>query len=59
MFADTIKRIEREYEYKRNEANKAYLAQKKEIYEKNPRLIELDLEIKQTGIGRKNFRFKN
>ena len=50
MFADTIKRLEREYEYKRNEANKIFLAQKEEIYKNNPRLSELDLEIKKTGI---------
>lgn len=50
MFAETIKRLEREYEYKRNEANKIFLAQKKEIYDNNPRLSELDLEIKKTGI---------
>lgn len=50
MFADTIKRLEREYEYKRNEANKIFLAQKDEIYKNNPRLSELDLEIKKVGI---------
>lgn len=50
MFADTIKRLEREYEYKRNEANKIFLAKKKEIYENNPRLSEIDLEIKKNGI---------
>ena len=50
MFADTIKRLEREYEYKRNEANKVFLAQKEKIYENNPRLTELDLEIRKTGI---------
>lgn len=50
MFADTIKRIEREYEYKRNEANKIFLAQKEKIYENNPRLTELDFEIRKTGI---------
>ena len=50
MFAETIKRLEREYEYKRTEANKTYLAQKKEVYDNNPRLSELDLEIKKVGI---------
>ncbi len=50
MFAGTIKRLERQYEYKRNEANKIFLAEKKSIYEKNPRLSELDLEIKKIGI---------
>ena len=35
MFAGTgaIKRLEREYEYKRNEANKIFLAEKKVIYD--------------------------
>lgn len=51
MFADTIKRLEREYEYKRNEANKVFLAKKKEIYENNPRLLEIDIEIKKIGIS--------
>ena len=50
MFADTIKRLEREYEYKRNEANKLFLAKKEEIYKNNPRLSELDIEIKKAGI---------
>ena len=51
MFAGTtIKRLEREYEYKRNEANKLFLAEKKAIYDSNPKLSELDLEIKKNGI---------
>lgn len=52
MFAGTgaIKRLEREYEYKRNEANKIFLAEKKVIYDNNPKLAELDLEIRKTGI---------
>ena len=50
MFAGAIKRLEREYEYKRNEANKIFLAEKKAIYDSNPKLSELDLEIKKTGI---------
>ena len=50
MFAGTIKRLEREYEYKRNEANKIFIAEKKSLYEKNPRLSELDSEIKKLGI---------
>lgn len=50
MFAGTIKRLEREYEYKRNEANKIFIAEKKSLYEKNPRLSELDSEITKLGI---------
>ena len=50
MFAGTVKRLEREYEYKRNEANKLFLAEKKAIYDNNPKLSELDLEIKKNGI---------
>lgn len=50
MYAGTIRRLEREYEYKRNKADKIFLAEKKAIYEKNPRLSELDLEIKKIGI---------
>lgn len=50
MFAETLKRIEREYEYKRNEANKIFLAEKANIYKNNPRLLELDNEIKKVGI---------
>lgn len=50
MFASSIKRIEREYEYKRNKANKIYIAEKKSLYEKNPRLTELDLKIAKLGI---------
>ena len=50
MAIGTIKKLEREYEYKRNEANKVFLAYKKEVYERNPRLSELDLEIKKLGI---------
>ena len=52
MFAgtSTIKRLEREYEYKRNEANKIFIAEKKSLYENNPRLSELDSEIKKIGI---------
>ena len=51
MFATTdIKRIEREYEYKRNEANRLFLQTKENIYKNYPRLYELDCEIKKIGI---------
>lgn len=50
MFAGTIKKIEREYEYKRNEANRIFIAEKKSLYENNPRLSELDSEIRKIGI---------
>lgn len=50
MFVSSIKRIEREYEYKRNEANKIFVAEKKSLYEKNPRLSEIDLKIAKLGI---------
>ena len=50
MFAGTIKQLERQYEYKRNEANKIFIAEKKSLYEKNPRLAELDAEIRKIGI---------
>ena len=50
MFASSIKRIEREYEYKRNKANNLYIAEKKSLYEKNPRLTEIDLKIAKLGI---------
>ena len=51
MFAIAdIKRIEREYEYKRNEANKIFLQEKEKAYQISPRLSELDLAIKKVGI---------
>ena len=51
MFATTdLKRIEREYEYKRNEANEVFLKEKDSLYKKNPRLLELDQEIRKIGL---------
>lgn len=50
MLVSSIKRIEREYEYKRNEANKIFIAEKKSVYENNPKLSELDLKIAKLGI---------
>ena len=51
MFASTdIKKIEREYEYKRNQVNKAFMQTKEKIYQEYPRLYELDCTIKKIGI---------
>lgn len=50
MYKDTYKRIEREYEFKRNEANRNFQELKQKIYSENPRLREIDLEISKCGI---------
>lgn len=50
MYKDTYKRIEREYEFKRNEANRAFQELKQKIYSENPKLKEIDLEISKCGI---------
>ena len=51
MFAATdIKKIEREYEYRRNQADRAFLQTKETIYQKYPRLYELECAIKKIGI---------
>ena len=42
MFSDTIKRIERQYEIKRNKADALFVEEKKAIYDKTPRLSEID-----------------
>lgn len=45
MYKDTYKRIEREYEAKRNLADKKYRELKENTYFSNPRLKEIDIEI--------------
>lgn len=50
MYKDTYKRIEREYEQKRNEANRNFKDLKDNIYNQNPRLKEIDIEISKLGI---------
>ena len=50
MYRDTYKRIEREYEQKRNLANQKYRELKESIYLSNPRLREIDVEIAKLGI---------
>lgn len=50
MYKDTYKRIEREYEIRRNNANKTYKELKETIYRKNPRLQEIETEISKCGI---------
>ena len=50
MFAEAIKRIERQYEIKRNQADAQFLAEKKAIYESTPKLSEIDKEITKLGI---------
>ncbi|MBQ8300092.1 MAG: ATP-binding protein [Clostridia bacterium] len=50
MFAEAIKRIERQYEIRRNQADAAFLSEKKAIYESTPRLSEIDKEITKLGI---------
>ena len=44
MYKDTYKRIEREYEIKRNLADKNYRELKENTYTSNPRLKEIDIE---------------
>lgn len=50
MFAEAVKRIERQYEIKRTQADALFIAEKKEIYDTNPKLAELDKEITACGI---------
>ncbi|MBQ9313452.1 MAG: ATP-binding protein [Clostridia bacterium] len=50
MYRDTYKRIEREYEQKRNIANQKYRELKEAIYASTPRLREIDVEIAKLGI---------
>lgn len=50
MYKDTYKRIEREYEQKRNIANQKYRDLKEAIYSSTPRLREIDVEIAKIGI---------
>lgn len=50
MFTEAVKRIERQYEIKRTQADALFIAEKKEIYDANPRLAELDKEITSCGI---------
>ncbi len=50
MYKDTYKRIEREYESKRNLANQNFQKLKENTYNNNPRLKEIDLEISKLGI---------
>lgn len=45
MYKDTYKRIEREYEAKRNLADKKYRELKENTYFTTPRLKEIDIEI--------------
>ncbi len=50
MFAETVKRIERQYEIKRNQADALFIAEKKEIYDSTPKLSQIDKEITKCGI---------
>lgn len=50
MLSDTIKKIERQYEIKRNQADALFVMEKKAIYDKIPRLSEIDKEITNLGI---------
>ena len=50
MYKETYKKIEREYEVKRNLANRTYNELKEKIYSENPRLQEIDTEISKYGI---------
>lgn len=50
MFADTIKKIERQYEIKRNQADALFIAEKKAVYDATPKLSEIDKEITKRGI---------
>lgn len=50
MYKDTYKRIEREYEQKRNLAIQNYQNLKEAIYSSTPRLREIDVEIAKLGI---------
>lgn len=50
MFAETIKKIERQYEIKRNQADALFISEKKAVYDKTPKLAEIDREITRKGI---------
>lgn len=50
MYKDTYKRIEREYELKRNEADRNFKELKDNLYTTNPRLREIDIEISKLGV---------
>ena len=50
MFAETIKKIERQYEIKRNQADALFISEKKAIYDSTPKLAEIDREITKKGI---------
>lgn len=50
MLANAIKKIERQYEIKRGEADAIFLAEKKAVYSSHPRLSEIDAEITKKGI---------
>ncbi len=50
MFADAVKRIERQYEIKRNQADALFMAEKKAIYNSTPELSEIDKSITKLGI---------
>ncbi len=50
MFAETIKKLERQYEIKRNQADAVFAAEKRATYEKIPELGEIDKAIAKLGI---------
>lgn len=50
MFANTIKMLERQYEIKRNQADALFIAEKKAVYNKMPKLAEIDSAITKLGI---------
>ncbi len=50
MYKDTYKRIEREYENRRNLANQHFIELKENTYNANPRLREIDMEISKLGL---------
>lgn len=50
MLSDTIKRIERQYEIKRNQADALFIAEKKSVYDKTPKLRQIDIDITKYGI---------
>jgi DNA replication protein DnaC len=51
MFSEAIKNIQRQYEFKKSYAEKQFQIKKQEVYNKNPRLEEIDNEIKSLGIA--------
>lgn len=55
MYKDTYKRIEREYEKKRDMAIQRYKNLKVSVYDKTPRLKEIDFEIAKLGIKSAKF----